>query len=483
VEDCLNGICFRDENLGWVVGQNGTILCTEDGGTTWTPQQCSSDRSLNAFCSANSQKCYAVGDNGTQMLTTDGGTSWETGSGGFYSPARLEFAGFFDDLHGWACQAGGEIAMTSDGGMTWTVNGSCPWGSDVTFSDPQNGWCITGNIIFHSEDGGVIWDTIYGEEEENYRSIFFASPDRGWIGGNTSYSGDVEPYLILRTTNGGETWTRKLIPRNLMQYSSELVDLYFSDESNGRAVGMTFGIDNNFEMYFKAEILRTNNGGASWAVMPTDDIHPFYVLMGAEIFFIDYTIFLFQDNSKEIYKSSSNGAAWTRLDPGDIFIDDVYFSTSEEGWLVGSGVSKTVDGGLSWALQESPTAYDLHRIVFTENGDGWIFGENSTILHLADTTTVAVKEPGMQEDCSISVYPNPTSGSSRFTVPSSRLEHITVKIYDLQGREVATVLDRVMPAGEHTVMFDAGQLPPGVYLYRLETAGQLDNWTVGQSGG
>jgi hypothetical protein len=49
---------------------------------------------------------------------------------------------------------------------------------------------------------------------------------------------------------------------------------------------------------------------------------------------------------------------------------------------------------------------------------------------------------------------------------------MTLKLYDLYGREVATVLDEEMFAGEHTVQFDASGLPAGVYFYKLT----VDSW-------
>ena len=55
------------------------------------------------------------------------------------------------------------------------------------------------------------------------------------------------------------------------------------------------------------------------------------------------------------------------------------------------------------------------------------------------------------------------------SVPGS--EHVTLKIYDLHGREVATVVDRQLQAGEHTVSFDASLLPSGVYIYRQLAVG------------
>jgi hypothetical protein len=48
---------------------------------------------------------------------------------------------------------------------------------------------------------------------------------------------------------------------------------------------------------------------------------------------------------------------------------------------------------------------------------------------------------------------------------------VTLKIFDLYGREVAAVLDREVPAGEHVFQYDASYLPDGIYLVRV-TAGE-----------
>ncbi|MDH4211888.1 MAG: serine hydrolase [candidate division WOR-3 bacterium] len=68
--------------------------------------------------------------------------------------------------------------------------------------------------------------------------------------------------------------------------------------------------------------------------------------------------------------------------------------------------------------------------------------------------------------------PNPfrNSMSIRFVLPSA--EDVTLKIFNIVGQEVTTLIDGELRAGEHNVIFEAGDLPSGVYYYRLTTGRQ-----------
>ena len=70
----------------------------------------------------------------------------------------------------------------------------------------------------------------------------------------------------------------------------------------------------------------------------------------------------------------------------------------------------------------------------------------------------------------VRVYPNPTSGATCYGLRVTGSQHVTIKIYDLFGREMATVMDEVMPPGEHVVRFDAGALPAGIYFCVFNTS-------------
>ena len=85
-------------------------------------------------------------------------------------------------------------------------------------------------------------------------------------------------------------------------------------------------------------------------------------------------------------------------------------------------------------------------------------------------TKVSEQSAVINRQSSVSTYPNPTSGivDLQFTIYS--LQSVLIKIYDVQGREVAVLLDDALAAGEHTVRWDSEGLPAGIYFYRLQTA-------------
>lgn len=68
-------------------------------------------------------------------------------------------------------------------------------------------------------------------------------------------------------------------------------------------------------------------------------------------------------------------------------------------------------------------------------------------------------------------YPNPFNPMTtiRFALP--KRSHVTLRVYDVKGRVVTTLVDREMEAGVHREHFDAGGLSSGVYFYRIETNG------------
>jgi len=67
-----------------------------------------------------------------------------------------------------------------------------------------------------------------------------------------------------------------------------------------------------------------------------------------------------------------------------------------------------------------------------------------------------------------SAYPNPVSARTTIGFELPVAQDVTLKVYDVLGREVATLIDGVRQAGPQSVEFDVASLPSGVYVYRLE---------------
>ena len=98
--------------------------------------------------------------------------------------------------------------------------------------------------------------------------------------------------------------------------------------------------------------------------------------------------------------------------------------------------------------------------------------ETPVLIELVRVTSVA--NPVTQTPGEFSLranYPNPFNPTTTIQFSLSRKEHVTLRVFDVLGREVATLLDDELPEGSHVVVFDAKNLSSGIYFYRL-TAGQ-----------
>jgi hypothetical protein len=66
-------------------------------------------------------------------------------------------------------------------------------------------------------------------------------------------------------------------------------------------------------------------------------------------------------------------------------------------------------------------------------------------------------------------YPNPFNPTTKISWQSSVGSHQILKIYDVLGSEIVNLVDEYKPAGSYEIIFNAGELPGGVYFYQLKT--------------
>jgi len=92
-----------------------------------------------------------------------------------------------------------------------------------------------------------------------------------------------------------------------------------------------------------------------------------------------------------------------------------------------------------------------------------------------DPTSVNENYAGIPNDFTLlQNYPNPFNPSTKIEFSLPKAEFVTLKIYNILGEEVATLVQDKLQAGNHTYQFDGGDLASGVYVYRIEAGGFQD---------
>jgi hypothetical protein len=111
---------------------------------------------------------------------------------------------------------------------------------------------------------------------------------------------------------------------------------------------------------------------------------------------------------------------------------------------------------------------------------GWVFGYPGTVLK-RDPNFVSVEEPRFIYDTPQSFilqqnYPNPFNPSTKISWRSPVGSWQTLKVYDVLGNEVATLVDEYRPAGLYNVQFTMSnlQLSSGVYFYQLKAGNFIE---------
>ncbi|MCK6560915.1 T9SS type A sorting domain-containing protein [bacterium] len=98
------------------------------------------------------------------------------------------------------------------------------------------------------------------------------------------------------------------------------------------------------------------------------------------------------------------------------------------------------------------------------SGVVYVYENSSTSVKAWDQLSQLPSEILLEQN-----YPNPFNPSTQISFALPQAQKVTLKVFDLTGKEVATLLQNVhKPAGAHEVIFAAGQLASGVYLYRLQ---------------
>lgn len=219
LRDRFFGISVPDESSIWIVGNNGKVLRSGDGGKSWERQQIPGKWHLQDMASWDRQRAVAVGNDGTVIVTRDGGKKWVSVPSPLSSVAnKLLRVKIAPDGSVWAVGEMGAVLQSRDFGSTWTrklQEDDIAW-NDIFFADGQKGWAVGefGRIIA-TRDGGQTW-------------VKFQSPVKCSLMGIASSGKDLVAVgmegVMLVSRDGGEKWEAlpKITTKNLLDIAWDL---------------------------------------------------------------------------------------------------------------------------------------------------------------------------------------------------------------------------------------------------------------------
>ncbi len=404
----------------------------------WATQASPTQTSLHSVKAVDRNIVWAVGGNGsatmpTVIKTTDGGSNWISVTGNLTN-VDLYCVTALDGNRAWVGTGGsvngdGKIFATTDGGSTWNLqtypsplspfmNGVWMFDNGIGYAqgDPAGGNKF---VVLKTTDFGTTWNHLANEPtgasgEAGWNNSFW------WTNQNYGWFG-TNKSKIWRTTDGGTTWLSGSTSTNSYVVA-------FKDNMNGIA-GHQSGV-----------LRVTTNGGSTWSSVTSPTT------------------------------SNITGAA--------------YLPGTTSAWIsITTNPYRSTNGGTSWTIQSLyPFSGSLQHISFVDTSFGWAVTSNGEVLKYQVPGVTSV-----DPDFSVYLpqkfelgqnYPNPFNPVTTINYQLSMNSYVNMKVYNILGVEVATLVDGYKEAGYYSVCFDASSvangLASGLYFYRMQAGSFVD---------
>jgi photosystem II stability/assembly factor-like uncharacterized protein len=359
------------------------------------------------------------------------------------------------------------MLATNNRGSTW-VNfglGTKSNLNSIKFIDDYTGFLVGDNgVILKTDSRWRSWDVISVAHKYYNKDVSFTNELNGIVVGYKYLVSPEAPLSyasILVTHDGGLTWSDKS-PNLTGKFNSVIA----FDKDNAIAVGsaglVAFTNDRGENWYFRRITTSDLN---QVRVCPKNDMK---VIVGdnGTLFiskddgryrWVDYSISRFFDITSICQKADNT-----------FVIAGIKKSTLTDNIINRSVIleSKEING--DWKEVFSTTAGPLNAVNFCGNNTAIAVGQKGTIAmyknEYIQDPVVVVDSPAKID---IQNYPNPFNPSTliSFTLPEQG--DIELKIFDVLGNEVATLVNESKPAGSYEVEWNASNLPSGVYIYQL----------------
>ncbi len=492
-----------------VQSPNGTVYAgsgdygvyhSTDLGVTWSTGTGYPLYSLAMGLAVNGQYVYAGIYSGVER-STDGGNTWHTNSTGLTPTTGYSLLAGDSSIVYCGCERYGMFRSLNNG-VNWAIsnNGFSGYFPFKMAATPGGAfWYGTTTGAFVTTNNGTTWNNgSTGLPNATYRAQVYAFAEKD----STMYC-SVMWYGIYRRS--GNTWltTNNGLPAGTTIYAQSICagadnSLYFGDNtgvyytsldsinwinrSNGLSgdaiVEMCAHPDGSiFALALNSGLYKSTNHSVSWNPAMNGVLATTCYTIG-----VDSAGTLFLGTRRYgVYRSTNAGSQWINSTdgmPDSVNILGFAFGPNNQVYCIDSyrDVYYSGNGGLLWQLANMGLPENAFIQTIGIDHDGYLYAGlvNNVVYRSQSSTAVTGKVVWAPVPTTVELlpnYPNPFNPTTtiRFSLPQ-KANDVTLKIFDVTGREVATLLNRVsQPAGMHTVKWNGEGLASGSYFVRLET--------------
>ncbi len=359
----------------------------------------------------------------------------------FFSPDSGWFLGQIDNPFTWPL-----LAKTDNGAANWDTIIVSSFAMYFLFWDRNLAISLDLGIVLRTENAWQTYKKTYVDTIGGAGAGEFASASTIFIGGNNT---------LLKSIDSGYTWTYLQMP---VSAYGRICDFSIIDSST------VYALSNDF-------LFKSTDCGESWNIVT----FPISGYRWWTVKFIDKNYGWIAGSYRHIYLTTDGGKTWENQSvPG--YADAANSMSVLDSLTAAIATSQgailwTNDGGKNW-IEQVPEDRMLRKIQIVNHQTAYACGDWGKFLK---TTTGGVtwvednNSPFPEEYSLYQNYPNPFNPVTKINYELPADGMVTIKVYDIIGREVKTLVNNFKTKGRYEVMFDASNLSSGLYIYEIKS--------------